>query len=137
LVQSTVNRLLRTRDRMNEIYNRSEQGGLSPEASSYLVTLAGRVERQGEALLRALRAVYIALAAFACATLITLLGAGLGPIAGPTGLHSLAALGLLFGCVGVGGLVYACFNLYEATQMSVSGIRDEAVLVRKRQAARP
>ena len=77
-------------------------------------------------LLCALHSIYIALAAFTCATLVTLLGAGLMSVAGVLLLHAVAGLGIALGFVGVGGLVVACLNLFRATHLSVLNIRDEA-----------
>src|SRR5438445_3088062 len=77
LALSTINRMLRTRDRMHELFTRSEAGGQTEAVSAHLVEQVNRVERQATLLLRALRSIYGALAAFACATLVTLLGASL------------------------------------------------------------
>src|SRR5439155_4039844 len=77
LALSTINRMLRTRDRMHELFTKSEAGGQTPEESARLIGQANRVERQATLLLRALHSIYVALAAFACATLVTLLGASL------------------------------------------------------------
>src|ERR1043165_10287103 len=77
---STINRMLRTRDRMSELFVKSEAPGQSEASRSRLVEVANRVERQASLLLTALRSIYIALAAFASATLVTLLGAGMGSI---------------------------------------------------------
>src|SRR5881394_2438283 len=77
LALSTINRMLRTRDRMHDLFGKSEAGGQSAVQSRRLVEQVNRVERQGVLLLRALYSIYIALAAFAGATLVSLLGAGL------------------------------------------------------------
>ncbi len=45
-------------------------------------------------------------------------------------------MGLALGFVGVGGLVFGSFNLFRATQLSLINIREEAALIRKRQAQR-
>ena len=75
LAMSTTNRMLRTRDRMSELYARSETGGLTDHESAHLITQVERVERQAMFLLVGLRAIYVALGAFAAATLVTLLAA--------------------------------------------------------------
>src|SRR5947207_15237710 len=77
LALSTINRMLRTRDRMHELFTRSEAGGQPGAESARLVEQANRIERQATLLLSALRSIYVAPAAFACATLVTLLGASL------------------------------------------------------------
>src|SRR2546423_5113719 len=80
LAMSTINRMLRTRDRMRELFNQSESGKeMEEETRATLMEQVDRVENQGVLLLRALKAIYVALGAFAGATLVTLLGAALAP----------------------------------------------------------
>src|SRR5215471_11126365 len=77
LAMSTINRMLRTRDRMRELFVKSEAGGQSQEQAALLDSQVDRVESQAVLLLHALRAIYVALGAFAAATLVTLLGAAM------------------------------------------------------------
>src|SRR3954466_8647930 len=72
LAMSTINRMLRTRERMHEMFAESESGERFRGAA--FVEQVNRVERQGALLLRALRWIYISLGAFAAASLVTLLG---------------------------------------------------------------
>jgi hypothetical protein len=120
--------MLRTRDRMSELFAQSEAGAGQPR----IVEVADRVERQASLLLTALRSIYIALAAFASATLVTLLGAGMATVHEAFWLRFMASLGLLLGLAGVGGLVVGCANLFRATQLSLVNIREEAALIRRR-----
>src|SRR6266852_9600012 len=100
---------------MHKLFAKSEAGGQAEREAIRLVEQVNRVERQAALLLRALHSIYVALAAFACATLVTLLGAGVASFYEALWLHLLAALGLLMGCVGVGGLVLGCVSLFQAT----------------------
>jgi hypothetical protein len=136
LALSTINRMLRTRDRMHELFAKSERGKASEQESVRLIEQVDRVERQATLLLRALRSIYVALAAFASATLVTLLGAGVATFQGALWLHLFAGLGVALGLVGVGGLVLGCVSLFYATQLSLINIREEAAAVRERQATR-
>ena len=136
LALSTINRMLRTRDRMHELFAKSESGKVSEQESVRLIKQVDRVERQAGLLLRALRSIYVALAAFASATLVTLLGAGVATFQGALWLHLFAGLGVALGLVGVGGLVLGCVSLFYATQLSLLNISDEAAAVRERQATR-
>src|SRR5437879_8500486 len=136
LALSTINRMLRTRDRMHELFAKSEAGGQSERDALRLIEQVNRVERQAALLLRSLHSIYVALAAFACATLVTLLGAGVASFHGALWLHLLASLGVGLGFVGVGGLVFGCDGLFQATQLSLLNIREEAALIRERQATR-
>src|ERR1700751_1550016 len=69
LAMSTINRMLRTRDRMHELLQESEAG--TPSSGSKFIGQVERVERQATLLLRALHWIYIALGAFAAASLVT------------------------------------------------------------------
>ena len=132
LAMSTTNRMLRTRERMQDLYAKSEAGGQSDPATEQLLQQVNRVENQAVLLLSALRSVYVALGSFAAATLVTLLGAALTS-EGIFWFHVTAAAGLVLGFVGVGGLVLGSVHLFHATQISMANIRDEARLIRERQ----
>src|SRR5436190_3306504 len=131
LAMSTINRMLRTRERMQELFNQSEH---TPEfQGSRFIDQANRVERQAVLLLSAMRVIYVALGAFAAASLVTLLGAVLGPWVGSPIVRSIIGAGLMLGFIGVGGLVLGCLNLFRATRLSMMNIREEAALIRTRQ----
>jgi hypothetical protein len=118
---------------MHAFFAKSEAG----ELSNFFTAQVDRVEKQAALLLRALHSIYVAVAAFACATLVTLLGAALISLAGALLLHSVAGLGIALGFVGVGGLVVGCVNLFRATHLSLLNIRDEAATIRTRNARGP
>lgn len=132
LALSTINRMLRTRERMQELFALSEKGGLPADESARLVAQVDRVEKQALLLLGALHAIYIAIGSFASATLVTLLGA---TVASQAVIRSqfVAAGGLTLGFMGVSGLVFGTICLFRATRLSVFSIRDEASLIRARQ----
>lgn len=133
LAMSTINRMLRTRDRMHELFKRSEEGGLPQAEAARLVAQVNRVERQATLLLRSLHAIYVALGAFSGATLVTLLGAAVAPFVGVIWLRLVVASGLLLGFFGLGGLVLGSAHLFRATQLSLLNIQEEAELIRARQ----
>ena len=135
LALSTTNRMLHTRQRMQDLYTGSEAGEHSGAAAALLVAQVNRVEEQAVLLLNALRSVYVALGSFAGATLVTLLGAGLTP-EGEIWFHVMAAAGVLLGLVGVGGLVMGSVHLFHATQLSMASLREEAKSIRERQQSR-
>ena len=136
LALSTINRMLRTRDRMHDMFARSETPERSESEAVRLVEQVNRVEKQAMLLLGALRSIYVALGAFAAATLVTLLGAGIVSFPGTLWFSLLAGLGLLLGFLGVAGIVVGCLKLFQATQLSLINIREEAAVVRERQAGR-
>src|SRR5437762_3114151 len=134
LAMSTINRMLRTRDRMHQLLAQSEAGVQNAADAQRLIVQVNRVERQASLLLGALRSIYVALGAFAAATLVTLLGVVLEHWQGAGWLRWLAGCGLGLGFVGVGGLVSGCWNLLRATRLSLVNIQEEADLIRKQQA---
>lgn len=137
LALSTTNRVLRTRDRMHQLFVKSEAGGLSETESSHLLDQVNRIEQQAEGLLRGLYWVYVALASFAGSTLITLLGAVFAAFNLVLWFHILGVTGLIMAFVGCGGLVTCCISLFYATQISIFNIHDEAAAVRTRLSQKP
>lgn len=131
LAMSTINRMLRARERMHELYAESEDSSKFHEAN--FIAQVNRVEKQGLDLRRALRWIYVSLGAFAAATLVTLLGAVSGQLGNDTLLGIVVGAGFLLGLLGVFGLVIGCLNLLSATQLSLVNIREEATLIRARQ----
>jgi len=131
LAQSTINRMLRSRDRMSELLARSESEDLPEAARDGLLRQVDRVERQAILLLRALRSIYMALGAFAAATLVTLLAEGLAPLWGALWFRSAAGFGIALGLAGVSALVLGSLKLFKATRMSLDNIRAEAALIRQ------
>jgi hypothetical protein len=131
LALSTINRMLRTRERMQQLFADS-RAATQPPGSTFLAQV-DRVERQGELLLNAMRWIYVSLGSFAAASLITLLGAVAGQLGSELLLRILVGAALLLGITGVAGLVGGCFNLFHATQLSLTSIREEAAQIRARQ----
>jgi hypothetical protein len=131
LAMSTINRMLRARERMHQLLMEAENATLYRGAD--LLGLVSRSERQGLLLLAAMRWIYVALGAFAAATLVTLLGAVAGQFGNATVLQVIVGLGLLLGCTGVVGLIGGCINLFRATQLTLLNIQEEAALLRQRQ----
>ena len=134
LAMSTINRMLRTRDRMHQMYLEAEDPVKCSRPG--FIEHIDRVEKQGLLLLTALHWIYTALASFAGATLITLLGAVADQFAHVFSMRIVVGLGLVFGCVGVTGLVGGCLNLFKATRLSLVSIREEAAAIRARQQQR-
>jgi len=131
LAMSTINRMLRTRDRMHELLKESADPATARETK--FVERANRVEQQAVLLLSALRWIYLALGAFAAASLVTLLGALFGELGHEILIRVIIGAGLLLGFVGVSGLMGGCVHLFRATQLSLMNIRDEVALIRARQ----
>lgn len=135
LAMSTINRMLKTRDRMHELYVQSQSSTLSPDEAKRISKVVNRVEKQAVRLLDALRATYVALASFAGATLVTLLGAALSHFQQAFWFRILVVTGLALGGVGVLGLIYGSASLFQATRLSLLNIREEAFSVRAQHGA--
>ncbi len=130
LAMSTINRMLRTRDRMHELWK--ESASAAPPHGANFIEQVNRVERQAMLLLRALHWIYVALGAFAAASLVTLLGVLFGEMEHETLIRIIIGAGLLLGFAGVAGLIGGCVNLFHATQLSLVNIHEEAALIRAR-----
>jgi hypothetical protein len=131
LALSTINRMLRTRERMQQLYTTSESS--TGFCGSVFVGQVNRVEQQAVYLLSALRWIYTALGGFAAASLVTLVGAVAGEFGNELFMRVVVGVGLLLGVIGVAGLMGGCLNLLHATQLSLASIREEAALIRTRQ----
>jgi len=131
----TVNRMLRTRDRMHELFLEARK---HPESSNeYLLAQTSRVEHQALLLLQALAAIYVAWAAFAGGTLMTLIGGSLSTLVEARFQQILVLVGVALVFVGVGGLVFGSFRLFQATRLSISNLRAEAEVIRASRSPMP
>jgi hypothetical protein len=131
LALSTINRLVRTRDSMHELLQESESTTRVQRPN--FIEHVNRVERQAAVLLRALLCIYVGLGAFVAATLVTLLGAVAGQLGSELAMRIVIGVGLVLGVVGVAGLLGGCVNLFQATQLSLINICEEAMAIRARQ----
>src|SRR5436305_11471533 len=132
LALSTANRMLRARERMHALFEKSEQPDLATEDRARLRHEANRVEQQSLHLLKGLGSIYVALGGFVLATFLTLLGAALVQVQGALWFRIAATTGMVLGAVGVGGLVNGSTHLFHATRISMTNIREEAELIRRR-----
>jgi hypothetical protein len=132
LALSTANRMLRARERMHGLFEKSERVGLSPEEKSRLRNEANRVEQQSIHLLKGLGSIYIALCGFVLATFLTLVGVAFVQVEHAFWFRVAAIIGMVLGAVGAGGLVMGSVHLFQATRISMANIREEADLIRHR-----
>ena len=130
LAMSTINRMLRTRERMHEMFKESENPAVAGHPQ--FIAQVERAERQGLLLLTALHWIYVSIGSFAAASLVTLVGAGVGQLGSHLLMRIIVGVGLLLGLSGVGGLIGGCAHLFKATQLSLLNIREEAELIRAR-----
>lgn len=133
LALSTVNRILRSGDRMRALSAQLEEKEISVAKRTFLMAQVERVEIQATLQLRGLHGIYVALSSFASASLISIIGASTGQTSFHWWIQTMVGLGMIAGLVGVGGLVWGCWNLLLATRISIQNIREEAALIRKRE----
>jgi uncharacterized membrane protein len=133
LSMSTGNRLARAVDRARELAKQLEEPSASASGSESTRRLdeLGAVEQRTVMLLGALRSFYVALGAFAAATLISLLGAVLVRLSGLVVL-ALEIGAVATGAIAVGALVHGSMLLVRETRIAVRVLRERAAAVRAR-----
>ncbi|HEX2121768.1 MAG TPA: DUF2721 domain-containing protein [Thermoanaerobaculia bacterium] len=136
LAMSTSNRLARAADRARELAKQLEDAhaGAAAADSSRRLSELSAVEQRTLMLVGALRSFYVALGAFAAATLVSLLGAVLVRLAGPA-ILALEIAALVAGLVAVGALVHGAVLLVRETRLAVYVLRERAAAVRARMSA--
>jgi hypothetical protein len=90
------------------------------------------METRAMLLLRVLRSFYTALAAFAVATLVSLIGAVVATGGTTAAVSVLEVAGIGAGAVAVSALVHGAVLLVRETRMAVAVMRDRAETIRLR-----
>ncbi len=134
LVMSTSNRLARavdlTRETTREL-ERTSEGHEPPETTRRLRELAAAQDRS-LLLVRALRAIYAALAGFATATLVSLLGVVFIGELPASALRGVELVALLGGGAGVAGIVWASSLLVRETRIAAATMRERVAAQQRR-----
>jgi hypothetical protein len=127
LIMSTSNRLARAVDRAREISRQLEaETDLATEEAERRLSELSAVERRALMLLKGLRSFYVALGAFASATLASLLGAVLVPLQAEVSVQVFEVAGVFAGLLAVGALVHGSFLLVRETRIAVQILTDRA-----------
>ena len=121
LAMSTSNRLARAVDRARELVGYIEHGEDVPRRASHLRDLTVTEDR-AVLLLRVLRSFYVALAAFAFATLVSLIGAVLASAGSRPLVAVFEILAVVSGVVGVASLSYGALLLVRETRLAVTNL---------------
>jgi hypothetical protein len=129
LAMSTSNRLARAVDRARELLRHAEAEAAEDERSRYLRDL-GVTQDRAVMLLRVLRSFYVALAGFALATLLSLIGAASASAAPVLFVTTVELLGLGAGVVGVSALMHGAVVLVRETRMAVAHLQDRVARAR-------
>ncbi len=132
LTLGTGNRLARVVDRTRVIARQLEAGTANEDDAHLWVRHLDRLERRGALLLRAIRAFYAAIGAFAAASLVALLGASLGASNYRLPLQAVAWMSFAFGAVGFIAQVIGCVFLVSETRLALQSMTEEAQLAKSR-----
>jgi len=131
LALSTSNRFLRAGERLRAVAQDYENAKL-PEDKEWRLVHIGRIEVQAITLLHALRLVYVAMASFVSASLVSILGAAFSA----REFHPLdlimIVIATIIGFVGALSLAWGCVNLFRATRLSMLNISEEAAIIKAR-----
>ena len=134
LAMSTSNRLARAVDRARELSRQLETDSAEPEHGDRRLHDLTVTEDRAILLMRALRSFYMALGAFAIATLLSLVGAVVARATDRSEVLGVEFLALAAGVFAVGAIVHGSALLLRETGMAVTVLQERAERVRKRRA---
>jgi hypothetical protein len=124
LVLSTSNRLARAIDQTRATFAKLEAEKDVAASHMHLKHLE-RLESRTQALRNALSAFYITLGAFASASLISVIGAGVAAFDAHFVLATFLVVALGVGVIGVSALVYGCLMLAHETRFALVNLSEE------------
>jgi hypothetical protein len=133
LTMSTGNRLARAVDRARELARQLEASNSSSDAEGArrLHELAVN-ETRAVLLMRALRSFYMALAGFALATLVSLIGAVAASADQGSVVSALEIIAVGAGSAAVGALVHGATLLLRETRLAVAILHERSEQIRRR-----
>jgi hypothetical protein len=129
LAMSTSNRLARAVDRARDLLRQAESESNGDERYQYMRDL-GLTQDRAVMLLRVLRSFYVALAGFALATLLSLIGAASAAAAPRPIVTVVEMLGLAAGVVGVSALMHGAVVLVRETRLAVAHLQERVARAR-------
>lgn len=132
LTLGTGNRLARVVDRTRVIARELEAGTTNKDDAHLWLRHLDRLERRGALLLRAIRAFYAAIGAFAAASLVALLGASLTASNFGLPLQTIAWMSFAAGAAGFVAQVIGCVFLVSETRLALQSMTEEAQLAKSR-----
>jgi hypothetical protein len=127
----TGNRLARVVDRTRVIAVELASADPTSDLAAAHRDNLRRLQVRSQLLLRALRGFYASIGSFAASALISVTGALMaGSTVSPV-FQTMAALSLVSGTIGVGGLVVGCSLTVRETQLAVQFLSAEAALLQQ------
>lgn len=117
---STSSRMLRCLDRITHLTEKLDKGGLSDDVKKMYAKHIDLSHRQSRQFLRALRSIYMAIASFALASFIALVGAALVAVFPHAVVETMAYLSFVAGGFGAVGFVWASIELIKAGRITIT-----------------
>jgi hypothetical protein len=126
LLLGTGNRIGRVVDRTRVVV--SIVTGLKPQTQEYdmYTRQLDRLAIRSKLLMRAMRILYVSLASFAASALVAVVGSSLVAFGQSTVAEVTAMVGLVFGTLGVGGMMAGCAFMVRETQFAMENLTEEA-----------
>jgi hypothetical protein len=138
LVMSTSNRLARAVDRARELSKQLEKAAdLASVENTRRLDELGAAETRAMMLVATLQRFYIAMGAFAFATLVSLVGAVLVTLGADAIVRGVEVVAVGAGCVAVGALVHGSTLLVRETRIALAVLRQRAARIQERAACDP
>ncbi len=131
LTLSTSTRLMRCLDRISNLTEKIDRGGLAEEMRTRYFKQIEMSHRQSRQFLRALRAIYTTLASFAFASFIALLGAATARVFPAPLIETFGVLSLIAGGSGAVGFIWASIELIKASRITVAIMQTDMELLKK------
>ena len=130
LIMSTSNRLARATDRARALTAQLENSDTLPSSRAHvLLQELAATSQRALMLLQALRCFYIALGAFATATLLSLIGAVLVPIGQSPSIRALEIVAIVVGVAAVISVVSGSVLLVRETRIAVDSLQHRTAIL--------
>jgi hypothetical protein len=130
LALGTGNRLARVVDRTRTLARELRGTEADKPTKELWVRHLGRLEQRGALLVRAMSFFYGAIACFAAASVVSILGASVVTTQYRWPFQAIVAISFVAGTVGFLGLAVGCSLLVNETRLAVRSIHEEAELAR-------
>jgi len=131
LALGTGNRLARVVDRTRQLVRDLHAGTEThTEVKELWMRHLGRLEQRGSLLVRAMRCFYGAIACFASASVVSILGASVVSTQYKWTFEAIVGISFVAGVVGFTGLAVGCSFLVNETRLALRSITEEAEMAK-------
>jgi hypothetical protein len=130
LALGTGNRLARVVDRTRQLVRDLHAGTETTEVKELWMRHLGLLEQRGALLVRAMKYFYGAIACFASASVVSILGASVVSAQYKWAFEAIVAISFVAGVVGFAGLAVGCSFLVHETRLALRSINEEAAMAK-------